>query len=98
MIPGAVVNAGHLRADKVAQAFTRAFFEQRKPGALICHGPWLLIDADVISGRNVPRTYQCRRPTNAVAIGAGYALYTCAAAVATEDEPAGAPDYREFRK
>lgn len=53
VIPGGVVNADHLRVDKDAQAFTRAFFEQHKPVASICHGPWLLIDAGVISGRNV---------------------------------------------
>jgi protease I len=53
VIPGGVVNADHLRADKDAQAFTRAFFEQHKPVASICHGPWLLIEAGVLSGRSV---------------------------------------------
>lgn len=52
-IPGGVVNADHLRADKDAQSFTRSFFEQHKPVASICHGPWVLIDAGVIRGRNV---------------------------------------------
>ena len=53
VIPGGVVNADHLRVDKDARAFTRAFFEQHKPVASICHGPWMLIDAGVVSGRNV---------------------------------------------
>ena len=53
VIPGGVVNADHLRVDKDAQAFARAFFEQHKPVASICHGPWLLIDAGVVSGRNL---------------------------------------------
>ena len=53
VLPGGVVNADHLRVDKDAQNFTRAFFEQHKPVASICHGPWLLIDAGVIRGRNV---------------------------------------------
>jgi protease I len=53
VIPGGVVNADHLRVDKAAQAFTRAFFEQHKPVASICHGPWLLIDAGVVNGRSV---------------------------------------------
>ena len=53
VIPGGVVNADHLRADKDAQAFTRAFFEQHKPVASICHGPWLLIEAGVLSGRSI---------------------------------------------
>lgn len=53
VLPGGVVNADHLRVDKAARSFTRSFFEQHKPVASICHGPWLLIDAGVISGRNV---------------------------------------------
>jgi protease I len=53
VLPGGVVNADHLRVDKDAQAFTRAFFDQQKPVASICHGPWLLIEAGVVSGRNV---------------------------------------------
>jgi protease I len=53
VLPGGVVNADHLRVDKDAQNFTRSFFEQHKPVASICHGPWLLIDAGVIRGRNV---------------------------------------------
>ena len=53
VLPGGVVNADHLRVDKDAQDFTRSFFEQHKPVASICHGPWLLIDAGVIRGRNV---------------------------------------------
>lgn len=53
VIPGGVVNADHLRVDADAQRFTRDFFEQHKPVASICHGPWLLIDAGVIRGRNV---------------------------------------------
>jgi protease I len=53
VIPGGVVNADHLRVDKGAQTFARGFFEQHKPVASICHGPWLLIDAGVVSGRNL---------------------------------------------
>jgi protease I len=53
VIPGGVVNADHLRVDKGAQVFARDFFEQHKPVASICHGPWLLIDAGVVSGRNL---------------------------------------------
>jgi protease I len=53
VLPGGVVNADNLRVNRDAQAFARAFFEQHKPVASICHGPWLLIDAGVISGRDV---------------------------------------------
>ncbi|MEV8039649.1 MULTISPECIES: type 1 glutamine amidotransferase domain-containing protein [unclassified Arthrobacter] len=57
VIPGGVVNADHLRADKGAQAFARSFFEQHKPVASICHGPWLLIDAGVANGRSLTSYY-----------------------------------------
>lgn len=60
VIPGGVVNADHLRVDKDAQAFTRSFFEQHKPVASICHGPWMLIDAGVIGGRNVTSYHTLR--------------------------------------
>ncbi|WP_247045300.1 type 1 glutamine amidotransferase domain-containing protein [Arthrobacter rhizosphaerae] len=53
VLPGGVINADHLRMDKDAQAFARNFFEQHKPAAAICHGPWLLIDAGVVRGRNL---------------------------------------------
>ncbi|WP_159700142.1 type 1 glutamine amidotransferase domain-containing protein [Arthrobacter sp. 18067] len=53
VLPGGVVNADNLRVDKDAQDFTRAFFEQHKPVASICHGPWIFIDSGVIKGRNV---------------------------------------------
>ena len=53
VLPGGVVNADHLRVDKDAQAFARSFFEQHKPVAAICHGPWILIDAGVVRGRSL---------------------------------------------
>jgi protease I len=46
--------------DKDAQTFTRAFFEQHKPVASICHGPWMLIDADVVRGRNLTSYHTLR--------------------------------------
>ena len=53
IVPGGVVNADFLRADADSVAFTRAFFEQRKPVSVICHGPWVLIEADVVAGRKL---------------------------------------------
>lgn len=53
VLPGGVVNADFLRVNKDAQAFARAFFESHKPVASICHGPWLLIDAQVVKGRDL---------------------------------------------
>lgn len=53
VLPGGVVNADHLRMDADAVAFTKGFFEQGKPVAVICHGAWILTDADVLTGRTL---------------------------------------------
>jgi protease I len=53
VLPGGVANPDQLRADKDAVAFVRSFFEQDKPVGVICHGPWLLVEAGVAKGRKV---------------------------------------------
>jgi protease I len=53
VIPGGVVNPDRLRMDRGAVAFVRAFFDAQKPVAAICHGPWMLVEADVLRGRTV---------------------------------------------
>ena len=53
VIPGGVANPDRLRTDPKAVAFVRDFFEQDKPVGIICHGPWLLVEADVARGRTV---------------------------------------------
>jgi protease I len=53
VLPGGVANPDFLRADEDAVAFTKAFFEQAKPVAAICHGPWTLVEADVLRGRTL---------------------------------------------
>jgi protease I len=53
LLPGGVMNPDKLRAESKAVDFARAFFRQRKPVAAICHGPQLLIDADVVRGRRM---------------------------------------------
>lgn len=53
LLPGGVMNPDKLRMNEKAVAFTRGFFEQRKPVAAICHGPWLLVEADVVRGRTL---------------------------------------------
>jgi protease I len=53
MIPGGVMNPDTLRMNEDAVNFVRAFFEAGKPVASICHGPWMLVEADVVHGRNV---------------------------------------------
>ncbi len=53
VVPGGVANPDQLRADQDAVRFVRGFFEQDKPTGIICHGPWVLIEADVAKGRTV---------------------------------------------
>ncbi|MGI9037890.1 MAG: type 1 glutamine amidotransferase domain-containing protein, partial [Gemmatimonadota bacterium] len=53
VLPGGVANPDALRLDERAVAFVRAFFEQSKPVAAICHAPWTLIEADVLAGRTL---------------------------------------------
>lgn len=51
ILPGGVRNPDQLRTNKAAVDLVRAFAEQGKPVAAICHGPWLLVEADVLRGR-----------------------------------------------
>jgi protease I len=53
VLPGGVANPDFLRADEHAVKFVRAFFEAGKPVAAICHGPWTLVEADVVRGRTL---------------------------------------------
>jgi protease I len=53
VLPGGVANPDQLRTDQDAVRFIRGFFEQHKPVAVICHGPWTLIEADVVRGRTL---------------------------------------------
>jgi protease I len=53
VLPGGVANPDNLRTHPDAVAFARAFFEQAKPVGVICHGPWTLIEADVVRGRTI---------------------------------------------
>ena len=53
LLPGGVMNPDHLRMNRKAVDFTKAFFAAGKPVAAICHGPWTLVEADVVRGRTV---------------------------------------------
>jgi protease I len=53
VLPGGVASPDRLRTDRGVQAFVRSFFDAGKPVAAICHGPWTLIDAGVVSGRTM---------------------------------------------
>src|ERR687893_55446 len=53
VLPGGVANPDFLRMDGDAVGFIRGFFEQGKPVGVICHGPWTLVEADVLRGRTI---------------------------------------------
>ncbi len=53
VLPGGVANPDELRVNDKAVRFIRAIYDQQKPIAAICHGPWTLIEADLVRGRTV---------------------------------------------
>ena len=53
VLPGGVANPDALRTDDRAVRFARAFFDDGKPVAAICHAPWTLVEADVVRGRRM---------------------------------------------
>jgi deglycase len=53
VLPGGVMSPDRLRRNEWALQFVRAFFDSGKPICAICHGPWTLIDADVVAGRKM---------------------------------------------
>jgi protease I len=53
VLPGGVANPDNLRTHPEAVAFVREFFAAGKPVGVICHGPWTLIEADVVRGRKL---------------------------------------------
>jgi protease I len=53
LLPGGVANPDKLRTIPKAVQFVSSFFDDRKPVAAICHGPWLLVEANVVQGRRV---------------------------------------------
>jgi protease I len=53
MLPGGVANPDQLRTIPEAVQFVKGFFDARKPVAVICHGPWTLVEADVVRGRTL---------------------------------------------
>jgi protease I len=53
MLPGGVANPDQLRMNPEAVRFARGFFDADKPVAVICHGPWTLVEADVVRGRTL---------------------------------------------
>jgi protease I len=53
VLPGGVANPDQLRTDDKAVRFAKAFADGGKPIAVICHGPWTLVEAGVVKGRTL---------------------------------------------
>jgi deglycase len=53
VLPGGVFNPDALRVNDDVISFVRDFFQQHKPVGAICHGPWVLVEADVVRDRKV---------------------------------------------
>ncbi|KZB82900.1 type 1 glutamine amidotransferase domain-containing protein [Amycolatopsis regifaucium] len=53
VLPGGTMNPDNLRADENAVRFVRDFVNSGKPVGVICHGPWTLVEADVVRGRTL---------------------------------------------
>jgi protease I len=53
VLPGGVANPDFLRTDEDVVSFVRSFFDDDKPAAVICHGPWTIVEADVVKGRTL---------------------------------------------
>lgn len=53
ILPGGTTNPDSLRGDATAVSFVRSFVDAGKPVAAICHGPWALVEADVVRGRTL---------------------------------------------
>jgi protease I len=51
VLPGGVAKPDQLRTAPAAVDFTRSMFGAGKPAAVICHGPWTLVEADLVRGR-----------------------------------------------
>jgi protease I len=60
VLPGGVMNPDKLRLESKAVEFVRHFFDRHKPVAAICHGPWMLAEADVLHGRTVTSYWSIR--------------------------------------
>ena len=53
ILPGGVINPDKLRADEGVIGFLQDFFKTGKPVGVICHGPWTLVEADLVKGRTL---------------------------------------------
>ncbi len=95
LIPGGVINPDKLRVNEQALGFVRAFFKAGKPVAAICHGPQVLIDAEVVEGRKMTSVKNIRKDL----VNAGVSWEDSAVVVdqglVTSRTPDDLPDFNE---
>jgi protease I len=69
VLPGGVANPDQLRTDRRAIDFLQQFFAAGKPVGVICHGPWTLVEADLLDGRTITSWPSLQtRPTGEVGL------------------------------
>jgi protease I len=61
VLPGGVINPDQLRRSDKAISFVKDFFSEKKPVAAICHGPQILIDAEVVEGRELTSFFSVKK-------------------------------------
>ncbi|MBM7825745.1 protease I [Arcanobacterium pluranimalium] len=60
VLPGGTLNSDKIRTNEKAQAFVKAFMDEGKPVAPICHGAWILIETGTLAGRTLTSTTRIR--------------------------------------
>ena len=107
VVPGGVANSDFLRTSRAAVSFARRFFEAGKPAAVICHGPWVLIEGDLVRGRTLTSWPSLKTDiTNAGGNWADSEVQVCTAGpntLVTSRKPADLPAFcatltREFAR
>jgi protease I len=99
VLPGGVANPDRLRTDTAAVTFVRSMFERGKPAAVICHGPWTLVEADLVRGRTLTSWPSVRTDiNNAGGIWVDQEVVTCddgPNVLVTSRKPADLPAFCE---
>jgi len=93
VLPGGVINPDKLRRNENAVNFVRSFFENHKPVGAICHGPWLLAEADVLKNRKITSFHSIK--TDMINAGANWVdeEVVCDEALVTSRTPNDLPAF-----
>ncbi len=95
LLPGGVINPDKLRIEPAAVEFVHAFFEAGKPVAAICHGPQLLIEANVVRGRRLTSYHSVK--TDLINAGANWVdeEVVCDQGLVTSRKPSDIPAFND---